>query len=199
MLGMEALSEIRAGNPDPPVLALSVDGSVARAVAATRAWTRDYVINPVALRRLPTAARRRIEVSSLGVEVRRLYGKRPSAGELDDLVAESAAIRASIDQARKSAKSLIPALIAGESGGGGEVFTGAVDAESPQVDAPFVAAIRGTTPIDLIESILFGSVRPREGRLHYRPRSARGGRERSAQSRGACVFRQVGLPPGSGR
>ncbi len=156
MGGMEALSAIRAGNPDLPILVLTADGSIARAVEAMRAGAQDYLVKPVAPRRLLTSARTLLEVSRLSVELRRLKGERPSGGGLDDLVAESPGIRAAILQARKAAASSISVLISGESGVGKEVFARAIHAESARAGAPFVAVNCGALPKDLIESILFG-------------------------------------------
>jgi DNA-binding NtrC family response regulator len=156
MGGMEALEAIHAGSPDLPILVLTADGSVTRAVEAMRAGAQDYLIKPVSPQRLLTTARTLLQVSSLTGEVRRLRGERPNAGGLAGLVAESAAIRAAIEQAQKAAASSIPVMIGGESGVGKEIFARAIHADSLRSAAPFVAVNCGALPKDLIESILFG-------------------------------------------
>ena len=79
--------------------------------------------------------------------------------ELPDLVGESPAWRALVEQLPRIAASGLPVLLLGETGTGKELVAQALHAHSARRREPFVAQNCGATPDTLIESELFGHAR----------------------------------------
>jgi DNA-binding NtrC family response regulator len=63
--GIKVLEQARAGGANLPVLVLTSDGSVARAVDAMRAGASDFIVKPVAPERLDVSIRNALAISSL--------------------------------------------------------------------------------------------------------------------------------------
>jgi len=154
--GIKVLEQVRAGGASLPVLVLTSDGSIARAVDAMRAGASDFIVKPVAPERLDVSIRNALAISSLSREVQRLSRQADNRLSFDDLISVSPAIRSAIALARRVARSDIPVLIEGESGTGKEVFARAIHGTSERAGAAFVAVNCGALPVALVESILFG-------------------------------------------
>jgi DNA-binding NtrC family response regulator len=154
--GIKVLEQVRAGGASLPVLVLTSDGSVSRAVDAMRAGASDFIVKPAAPERLDVSIRNALAISSLSREVQRLTKHAENLLSFEDLVAVSPATRSAIALARRVARSDIPVLIQGESGSGKEVFARAIHGTSERAGAPFVAVNCGALPAALVESILFG-------------------------------------------
>lgn len=75
---------------------------------------------------------------------------------LEDIVAQSQAIRQCKERATLFASAKAPILISGESGTGKELFAHSIHALSDQRDGPFVAINCASLPSELLESELFG-------------------------------------------
>ncbi|MEL6267496.1 MAG: response regulator, partial [Pseudomonadota bacterium] len=111
--GLTLLGRLRAQGKTMPVIVLTADGSVQRAVEAMRAGATDFLVKPIGPERLETSIRNTIALSTLSSDVRRLARSTDGTLGFDDLVAESTAIRESISLARRAAHSDIPVLITG--------------------------------------------------------------------------------------
>lgn len=79
--------------------------------------------------------------------------------EMPDLVGQSPAWRALVEQLPRVAASGLPVLLLGETGSGKELVARALHAYSERRREPFVAQNCGATPDTLIESELFGHAR----------------------------------------
>ena len=156
MDGFSVLKKLRAAGRALPVLVLTVDGSVSRAVDAMQAGATDFLVKPVGPERLEVSIRNALAMSDLSIEVRRLARSSENRLLFSDLVAVSHVTRDAIATARRVANSDIPVLIEGESGTGKEVFARAIHGSSERAGGPFVAVNCGALPTQLIESILFG-------------------------------------------
>lgn len=156
MDGFTLLRRLREEGSSVPVIVLTADGTVQRAVEAMRAGATDFLIKPIGPERLETSIRNTIQLSQLSHDVRRLSRVGDDRLAFEDLVAESQTIRKTIDLARRVAPSEIPVLITGESGTGKEVFARAIHGAGPRAGRPFVAVNCGALPPHLVESILFG-------------------------------------------
>jgi len=154
--GIKVLEQVRAAGTSLPVLVLTSDGSVTRAVDAMRAGATDFIVKPVAPERLDVSIRNALAISNLSREVQRLTKQAENRLSFEDLVAISPATRSVIALARRVARSDMPVLIQGESGTGKEVFARAIHGTSERAGAPFVAVNCGALPASLVESILFG-------------------------------------------
>lgn len=156
MDGIDVLKQLRGANIDVPVLVMTSDGSVSRAVDAMRAGANDFLIKPVGPERLDVSIRNALAMSDLSTEVRRLSRTEENRLSFEELVAVSSTTRDAISMARRAARSDIPILIEGESGTGKEIFARAIHGSSERAGAPFVAVNCGALPAQLVESILFG-------------------------------------------
>jgi len=67
--GIKVLEQVRAGGTSLPVLVLTSDGSVSRAVDAMRAGASDFIVKPAAAERLDVSIRNALAISSLSREV----------------------------------------------------------------------------------------------------------------------------------
>ena len=154
--GLEVIRRLRAAEIRTPILVLTADGSVNRAVEAMRAGATDFLIKPVGPERLDVSIRNALAIADLSSEVRRLTRNEENRLSFDELVAVSGTTRAAIALARRAVRSDIPVLIEGESGTGKEVFARAIHGSSDRAGNPFVAVNCGALPAQLVESILFG-------------------------------------------
>lgn len=154
--GIEVISQMRVAGSRVPVIVLTADGSVARAVDAMRAGAADFIVKPVSPERLDVSIRNALALSTLTHEVERLTRQTENRLDFEDLVAVSPSIRQVIALARRAARSDIPVLIEGESGTGKEVFARAIHGSGERAGAPFIPVNCGALPGALVESILFG-------------------------------------------
>ncbi len=160
--GLAVLREVKARRPDLPVIVLSSGGSVADAVAVTRAGAQDFLIRPVSPAKLEITVRNAVKLRDLAQEASLLARSAsqtttmPEGGGFSDLIAESEATKRAIRIALRGAQSQIPILIEGESGVGKEVFARAIHASSARASSDFIAVNCGALPENLVESILFG-------------------------------------------
>jgi DNA-binding NtrC family response regulator len=154
--GLGVLKQLGESGVTLPVLVLTSDGSVSRAVEAMRAGAADFLVKPVAPERLDVSLRNVLALKALSREVTRLSRRDGNRLSFEDLVAVSPATRNVIALARRVARSDLSVLIEGESGTGKEVFSRAIHGSSERAGAAFVAVNCGALPAALIESILFG-------------------------------------------
>jgi DNA-binding NtrC family response regulator len=147
---------VRAGGASLPIVVLTSDGSVSRAVDAMRTGASDFIVKPASAERLDVSIRNALAISSLSREVQRLTKQVENILSFEDLIAISPVTRSAIALARRVARSDIPVLIQGESGTGKEVFARAIHGTSERAGSPFIAVNCGALPAALVESILFG-------------------------------------------
>lgn len=154
--GLAVLKRLRGAENMTPVLVLTADGTINRAVEAMQAGASDFLVKPVGPERLGVSIRNTLAISELSTEVRRLAKTGENRLSFDELIAISPSTRKAIRLARRAAGSDIPVMIEGESGSGKEVFARAIHGSSARAGAPFVAVNCGALPEHLVESILFG-------------------------------------------
>jgi DNA-binding NtrC family response regulator len=157
--GEQVLGVIRERYPDVPVIILSAQDSVARAVEIMRQGPYDYLVKPVDPDRLARvleraggerALRRRVE--SLEREVRAAY-------RFDEIIGSSPRMQHLYDQMEQVLGTRVTVFIAGESGTGKELIAKALHYHSSRAKGPFVALNCGAIPEHLQESELFGHER----------------------------------------
>ena len=154
--GVEVLKEIVRRDPKLPVLMITADNDVHRAVEVTKLGAYDYLVKPVDQERLLTTLDRALSHGNLEKEVARLKEELSDRYRLRDIVGSSAGMRKVYDQIEKVLESEITVFIAGESGTGKELVAKAVHYASIRSDGPFVDVNCAAIPEGLQESELFG-------------------------------------------
>jgi DNA-binding NtrC family response regulator len=154
--GLGVLARLREAGIAVPVIVQTAHGGIDNVVSVMRAGATDFVVKPVSPERLQVSLRNALVASALQGELARI--KRSRAGTLTfrDIVTRSARMQAVLRTAGKAATSLIPVLIAGQSGVGKELIARAIHGSGERRAKPFVAVNCGAIPDNLVESILFG-------------------------------------------
>lgn len=154
--GVEVLKEINRRHPKLPVIMVTADNDVQRAVEVTKLGAYDYLVKPIDQERLLTTLHRALSHGSLEKEVARLKEELSDRYHLRTIVGSSAAMRRVYDQIEKVLESEITVFIAGESGTGKELVAKAIHYASLRSDGPFIDVNCAAIPEGLQESELFG-------------------------------------------
>jgi DNA-binding NtrC family response regulator len=154
MPGVDGLGVLRAARarPVPPAVVLvTAYGTAESAVEAMKAGAADYVTKPFSMDEL------RLRVSRLAAQ-RSAEAQRAGlvARLTPDLVAESAAMAATLAAARQVAASDATVLLLGESGTGKSQLARFVHFQSRRAAAPLVEVHCAALPETLLEGELFG-------------------------------------------
>jgi DNA-binding NtrC family response regulator len=154
--GIDLLRLIHADHPDLPVIMVSASTAIPSVVEAIRLGAVDFVGKPFDIENLRHIVRRAVETRRLHRQVQVLSTELSSAFPTRDIVGQSPAFLAAIEQVRCAAATGATGLIQGESGTGTELAARLLHAESPRQDEPFVAVHCASLPENLLESELFG-------------------------------------------
>jgi len=154
--GVAVLKEIGRRFPKLPVIMITADNDIRRAVEVTKLGAYDYLVKPVDKERLLTTLDRALSHGTLEKEVARLKGELSDRYHLRNIVGSSAAMRKVYDQVEKVLESEITVFIAGESGTGKELVAKAIHYASLRSDGPFIDVNCAAIPEGLQESELFG-------------------------------------------
>jgi len=162
--GETLLNEIRALDPDLPVVLMTAFQSLEAAVRLVRAGASDYIAKPWDDDKLLATVRNLMRLRELSRENLRLRssGSRARAElsrehELCGLVYASAAMHDVVQLAAKVAPSEAAVLITGPNGSGKELVAHIVQANSRRKALPFVKVNAGGLPDALLEAELFGA------------------------------------------
>jgi DNA-binding NtrC family response regulator len=154
--GIELLSRSRERAPEQIVIVMTAYATLDTAVRALRAGAYDYVIKPVIHEEIRRIVRNALQTRALRAENVILKKQVEERYGFDQIVGESAPMRALLAEVRKVADSRSNVLLLGETGTGKELFARAVHAQSSRRDKPFVPINCSAIPENLIESELFG-------------------------------------------
>jgi two-component system response regulator AtoC len=152
--GITTARNIRAYDPNVPIVMLSVNGTAAKIVEAMQAGATDYLNKPFNDEELEASLAKVIRRTDL--KTRRKSSRDTSAEEGSAAVWSSAAmrqIREVIDQIKDTD---VTVLIQGESGVGKEIVARTLHSSSTRSDGPFVKINCAALPENLLESELFG-------------------------------------------
>ena len=154
--GGDFLPEIIRAHPTIPVVIVTADTSLERAVTMMRAGAYDYLVKPVGRPQLEAVVHRAQAESRLLREVRRLRDEVGRQAFRDSVIGASPKMRIVFERVRQAAPSRISVALLGESGTGKELLARTLHRESPRNAGPFVALNCAAVPAELLESQLFG-------------------------------------------
>ncbi|MFN4157533.1 MAG: sigma-54-dependent transcriptional regulator [Gemmobacter sp.] len=151
--GLAVLTDLLALDRNLPVIAVTANGSIQRAVEAMRAGAHDFLVKPVDETRFLAAVENAL----------RTPAHRPAriaqAANPTGFVGSSDTMRRVEAKIRSVAASMATVFITGESGTGKELAALAVHHHSGRAKGPFIALNCGAIPQDLLESEVFGHVK----------------------------------------
>jgi two-component system, NtrC family, response regulator PilR len=158
--GVELLRFTREVAPDSYFVLITGVPSLETAIAAANEGANRYVIKDhdlveqlrVAVREVTESQKWKKEAGYLRRELRRLTG-------LDNIIGQSAKMKAIFDLIQTVAPQNSRVLITGESGTGKELVARAIHENSSRSAAPFITINCGAFPETLLESELFGYVK----------------------------------------
>ncbi len=149
--GIATIDQVRAADPELPIIILSAQNTLDTAVRATDTGAFEYFPKPFDIDELARTVRQAVGNSASRVD---LQGEGPPAGL--PLVGRSAPMQAVYRMITRVLRNDLTVLVLGESGTGKELVAEAIHQLGQRRDGPFVAVNTAAIPGELIESELFG-------------------------------------------
>jgi two-component system nitrogen regulation response regulator GlnG len=167
MSGLEAFDQVRAIDPQLPVIFITAFATTETAIEATKRGAFEYLLKPLDLHQLHEVVGRALELSRLRHVPAVIDDPTqpspdmagPGGVTADRIVGRSAAMQEVYKAIGRVAPRDVTVLITGESGTGKELVARALFHHSPRVAAPFLAINCAAIPETLLESELFGHER----------------------------------------
>jgi DNA-binding NtrC family response regulator len=147
--GLDLMREMLAEHPGLPVIVITANGSISRAVEAMRSGAHEFLVKPFDESRFLNATANAIAA------IRRP----PGPEQIGGFIGTSPAMQGVYQKVRSVARSMATVFITGESGTGKELCGRAVHDLSPRADGPFVPLDCGGIPSDVMESEVFGHLK----------------------------------------
>jgi len=157
--GMQLLEQARRDRPHMSVIMLTAYGSVETALQALKLGAFDYVTKPFKVDELLITVQRALEYNRARNEIEDLKAQLGTRYHLENIVAESPAMKNVCDMVLRVAPTDTTVLIYGESGTGKELVAKAIHAYSRRKNQKFLAVNCAALPEPLLESEMFGHVK----------------------------------------
>ena len=186
MDGIELLSQIRAQQPDLPVIITTAHSDLDSAVNAYEEGAFEYLPKPFDIEEMVSTVTRAQSQRSQ----RSLPAQDQGEKKTTEIIGNAPAMQEVFRAIGRLAQSHITVLINGESGTGKELVARALHRHSPRAMQPFVALNMAAIPQELMESELFGHERGAFTGAHAR----RAGRFEEA-SGGTLFLDEIGDMP----
>ena len=159
MDGMELVDYVQQHMPKTPVILMTGFSTVDIAVRAMRRGAFDFIEKPLNMDKLRFAVKRALDRAALNHANDYLRHEQPYIYRLQEVQAESPAMRAVMEQVVKIADSEATVLITGETGTGKSLIAGAIHFNSPRRSGTLVNVNCAALAETLLESELFGHVK----------------------------------------
>lgn len=156
--GESVLREIRAFDPDIPVIIISAQEKIRTAVELLKSGAFDYISkDDDAKDRILNSIQNALQRSSLIREIGRLRQEIGQKYEFEKtIIGTSPSVKALFELLEKAVRTNITVTVTGETGTGKELIAKAIHYNSARKAKPFVAVNIAAIPRELIESELFG-------------------------------------------
>jgi two-component system nitrogen regulation response regulator NtrX len=151
--GLAVLEELRADQPELPVVMMSGHGTIETAVRSTRLGAFDFIEKPLSAEKLLLTLQHAVDQRRLAAENQRL---RAEALRAHEILGSSEPILKLKQQIAQAAPTNGWVLITGENGTGKELVARQIHLQSRRAAEPFVEVNCAAIPEELIESELFG-------------------------------------------
>ena len=156
MDGIELLENVKALDPDLPVIMMTAHGTVDKAVEAMQKGAYSYILKPFDNERLVIYVNKAISMFRVVKENRQLRDAVKSHYSFGNIIGKSKPMQGVFETIRKVAPTNATVLIEGESGTGKELVAKSIHFNSPRREKPFVAVNCSALAESLLESELFG-------------------------------------------
>lgn len=156
--GLETIQEMKAIDPQLPLILMTAHQSVELAVQAIESGAYDFVVKPLHFPQLLISVQRALHLRKLQNEnqdLRHVVENQKGISS-QGIVARSPVMKQLLEVVQRIAHHTTTVLIQGESGSGKEVIARTLHELSPRSGKPFVAINCSAIPENLLESELFG-------------------------------------------
>ncbi len=157
--GLDLLGELRASMPQVPVIVITANGSINRAVQAMRAGAFDFMVKPFDDARLVNAVQNALVAKPHVPEVVSEIETESDAVGFEGFISRSQEMTDIYRMIRSIGRSTATVFITGESGTGKDVCARAIHANSTRANRAFVPLNCAAIPRDLLESEVFGHLK----------------------------------------
>lgn len=155
--GIDVIKKLKSIDEDANVIFMTAHGSIDTAVEAMKLGAVEYMNKPFSFDEVELLIESILKKINSKNEIQLLKREQSKTITFDNIICESAKIKAIINTSKKIARSdSTTVLLLGESGTGKDVFAKAIHNESKRVDKPFVTINCSSLPETLLESELFG-------------------------------------------
>ncbi len=154
--GIEMVRRCKELAPDTEIIMITGDGSMDKAIEATKAGAFHYIEKPIEFEELILLIGKAIDRKRQSAEIKELRGKLASRNSYEGVIGGSRSMQDIYEIIESVAESDANILILGESGTGKEVIANAIHYKSHRSKKPFVKLNCSALPKELIESELFG-------------------------------------------
>jgi two-component system nitrogen regulation response regulator GlnG len=148
--GLELLTQIRASQPELPVIVMTAHSDLDSAVAAYQGGAFEYLPKPFDIDQAVDLVRRAAQQRLPATE------PAPEARRIPEMLGQAPAMQEVFRAIGRLSRSSMAVLITGESGTGKELVARALHRHSPRAAKSFIALNTSAFTADLLESELFG-------------------------------------------
>ena len=160
--GLDVMKELKANNPDIPIIIISAHGTIDVAVKAMHLGAYDFLEKPIQAEVLVSVVRRAMEAAHLRRENNAL---RLRAGAAGDIVGSSSAIQKMIKLLDRASGTNARVLLSGPTGSGKTLAAKYVHSNSFRSLDPFIEVIPAAMSPKRLEEALFGVPGDEETRI----------------------------------